>query len=294
MSGPNGESGAPRSRTTKRFSVFDCDAHINDPDEIWSRLRRARVPRARPPELLEGRAPGDPERTHAGHRRRGLRLPRLQPDLSRRPADDEEDRAEAPADRPHAGAEEVRRASGRVRPEGASPRDGPHGDRPGHDHPDDAGRELPVHRERRGRLRARARLQRLGARLLRGGAGPALPRSLPPAPEPALHVRGARARRRLRLPRGAHPSHRRARQVSELHPPRPHRRRAHEHHGQGVPEVRGDGDRPRHAHLPGEQSRDRHEPPPGGANRPRDLARRPDRARRRDARRRPYGRRADA
>ena len=37
MSGTNGESGAPRSRTTKRFSVFDCDAHINDPDEIWSR-----------------------------------------------------------------------------------------------------------------------------------------------------------------------------------------------------------------------------------------------------------------
>ena len=32
MSGTNGH--AP---VTKAFSVFDCDAHVNDPNEIWSR-----------------------------------------------------------------------------------------------------------------------------------------------------------------------------------------------------------------------------------------------------------------
>ena len=30
-------SGNGRQRVTKRFGVFDCDAHINDPDEIWTR-----------------------------------------------------------------------------------------------------------------------------------------------------------------------------------------------------------------------------------------------------------------
>ena len=25
-----------QARVTKTFSVFDCDAHINDPDEIWT------------------------------------------------------------------------------------------------------------------------------------------------------------------------------------------------------------------------------------------------------------------
>src|SRR5207253_10570086 len=32
MSGTNGQQ-----RVTKTFPVFDCDAHVNDPDEIWSR-----------------------------------------------------------------------------------------------------------------------------------------------------------------------------------------------------------------------------------------------------------------
>jgi hypothetical protein len=32
MSATNGQE-----RVTKMFSVFDCDAHINDPDEIWSK-----------------------------------------------------------------------------------------------------------------------------------------------------------------------------------------------------------------------------------------------------------------
>src|SRR2546425_10234790 len=31
MSGTNGQQ-----RLTKSFPVFDCDAHINDPNEIWS------------------------------------------------------------------------------------------------------------------------------------------------------------------------------------------------------------------------------------------------------------------
>src|SRR5207245_1811752 len=80
----------------------------------------------------------------ARDRRRRLRLPELQPDLPRRAADDEEDRAEAAADRAHGGAEEVRRAPRRLRPEGAAQRDGPHGDRSGDDHPHHDGRQLPL------------------------------------------------------------------------------------------------------------------------------------------------------
>ena len=34
MSATNGQE-----RVTKTFPVFDCDAHINDPDDIWSKCR---------------------------------------------------------------------------------------------------------------------------------------------------------------------------------------------------------------------------------------------------------------
>jgi uncharacterized protein len=37
MSGHNGQEDTSPARVAKRFPVFDCDAHINDPDDIWSR-----------------------------------------------------------------------------------------------------------------------------------------------------------------------------------------------------------------------------------------------------------------
>ena len=45
-------------RVTKTFPVFDCDAHINDPDDHLDGVRRARLPRPRPAVVLEGRSPG--------------------------------------------------------------------------------------------------------------------------------------------------------------------------------------------------------------------------------------------
>ena len=96
------------------------------------------------------------------------------------------------------------------------------------------------------------RLQQLGARLLRRGARPAVPRRLAAAAEPrttpprsSSASRGSGSASALIRPIDAHG------EVPELHLPGLHRRRADEHHGQGVPDVRGDRHRARHAHLPG-------------------------------------------
>src|SRR5262249_31627343 len=106
---------------------------------------------------------------------------------------------------------------------------------------------------------------------------------------------GARGDRGDGLPGAARPADRRAGKVPELHLPERDRRRAHQPHGPRLPHVRGDGDHPRHAHLPGEQPgdgpRDVHDHPAAQH----DVTRRADRphGRRIRRRRRHRGGRAD-
>ena len=124
-------------RLTKSFPVFDCDAHINDPTQIWDYVPESQAG-AGAQHLLAGGERGLAQRDPAGDGRwqRPLRA-LVQPHLHRRPADEQEDHAPAAVD----GAAH-RRAAG-LRPSRRGPRparpdqgDGSHGDRPGAGHPD--------------------------------------------------------------------------------------------------------------------------------------------------------------
>src|SRR5881628_43357 len=287
MSGTNAQQ-----RVTKSFAVFDCDAHVNDPDEIWSRyvepeyreLVRRSYWKDEHQAVLNGRTPviGGAAYDFPGHNPICLAGPQMTKKIARK-----------------------------LQQIGLTPEQKKYVEHPGAYDPSARLKEMDLMGidqvmiiptmmvanfpfvENVDGAYAFARAYNNWARLLRGGARPALPGRLAPAPGPPVHLRGARAHRGDRLPRGAHPPHRRARPLPQLHLPELHWRVADQHHGQGVPEVRGDGDRARHAHLPGPEPRDRRRVPQGHPRRAHDLAGRARRARRRDASGRPHGRRAD-
>ena len=244
--------GSGHERVTKSYPVFDCDAHINDPGRSGT-TSRAREPESRPQHVLAGRRRGLAQRRHAGHGRRQRTLPRLQPDLHRRPADEQEDHAEAQHDAAHGGAESVRAPRRRHRPARAAPRDGPHGHRPGARDPDDGDHARAVRRRTPKVSHAFcAGLQRLRRRLVQRGAraGSSPPRCCP-RQRRGVHGEGDRARRRARAAGRPHPPDRRAGEV-------PQRGGAVDDGDaastiDGLPRLRGDGHGARDAHLPGAQ-----------------------------------------
>ena len=285
--------GSGHERVTKTFPVFDCDAHINDPDDDLDGVRRARVPRAGPAGVLEGRRQAVLNGRTVVIGGGSVRLPRLQPDLHRRAADEQEDHAPAPADRRSRGEQQrYVEHRGAYDPHGAAARHGPHGHRSGDDHPHDDGRQLPVRRERR---RRRCLLR---ARTTTGCAttAPRRPsdcsrRGWLPLQSPEYTCRELERIAELGLPRRAHPPDRRARQVSQLHLPGHDRRLADRDHGpaSSAPSRRPGMVLGMHtfpAMIRGGRAA-------RAIRRSHGVTRRPGRPRRRDARRRPHGRRPD-
>ena len=189
--------GGVMDRLTKSYPVFDCDAHINDPEQIWDYVPDSQKELVRNTYWrgdAEAWLNGDTPVMGGGN---GA-LPRVQPDLHRRPADEQEDHAQAQHDAAHCGAEGVRaprRRDRRPRPVG---RDGPDGDRPGAGDPDDGDHARAVRDERRRSRRVLPGLQQLRRRLVQRGTESALRRRVPARPG-----RGGTRRRRSTAPRSS-------------------------------------------------------------------------------------------
>ena len=103
-------------RITKSYSVFDCDAHINDPHRDLGGVRPEGAEGAGPQDLLahgpRGHGSTATRRSMGGG---NARVPGVQPDLHRRTADEQEDHAEAELDdAAHRGAAGVRAARRRA------------------------------------------------------------------------------------------------------------------------------------------------------------------------------------
>ena len=163
------------SRRATRFSTATRTSTI--PCGIWDH-----VPESKKELVRNTYWRGDNEAWLNGTRRHGRRqrpLPRLQPDLHRGPADEQEDHAEAQLDAAHRRTEGVPPPRRRHRPGRPSPRDGPHGHRPGAGDPHD-GHHARALRDERGRRRRVLRgLQRLRRRVVQRREQSPLRRRLP-------------------------------------------------------------------------------------------------------------------
>ena len=143
-------------RITKPFPVFDCDAHVNDPLDIWEKY----VPESQKDLVRDAYWRDDQNVFTNGSQWSfggGGKLfqgsynpiciagPQMTKKIAPHPAD-----RRSPRSRGSTSSTRARTTPSRA------PGDGPDGDRPGDDHPHHDGRQLPVRGEPRRRARVRA------------------------------------------------------------------------------------------------------------------------------------------
>ena len=202
-------------RLTKSFSVFDCDAHINDPMGIWDyvpesqkELVRNTYWRGDAEAWLNGTTPvmGGGNAHFPGYNPICIAGPQMNKKIMRK-LNSMPLTAEQKAYLHHDGAIDAARAAHR---------DGPHGHRPGARDPHDGDHARAV---RRRTPRASTRSARRTTTSSSTGASEESSRlfaaAFLPAQDPELHGEGDLPRRRARAPGRSHPPDRRAGQVPE-------------------------------------------------------------------------------
>ena len=173
-------------RMTKSFPIFDCDAHVNDPLEIWSKY----VPESQKELVHDAYWRDDTTAMTNGtqwsfggggglfqgsYNPICIAGPQMNKKILRRIQGMTPLTEEQRVYLEHQGAYNAGRAH---------QRDGPHGDRPGAGDPHHDDHELPVRRERRRREGVLRGVQQLAHRLVRGSAGAPVRSGDAPAAEP--------------------------------------------------------------------------------------------------------------